>query len=109
MRDVIESMWKSFHIAGLVPLDEPGKSRCVREIWKYAGSKPEFLWLAKRGEEWVGTYTKDNNSPLDKKVSKWLRECLKEGKYKVDDQERMDYQTFVRMLCARRIDHHMGH
>jgi hypothetical protein len=54
-------------------VDEPGKARCLRELFKYAGSKPEFLWLAKKGQEWVGQYTKDTNSPLDKKISAWLK------------------------------------
>jgi hypothetical protein len=64
---------QSFHLAGLTPVDEPGKARCLRELFKYAGSKPEFLWLAKKGQEWVGQYTKDTNSPLDKKISAWLK------------------------------------
>jgi hypothetical protein len=82
----------------------------VRELWKYAGSKPEFLWLAKKGEEWVGRYNKDTSSPLDKKISKWLKQFMEANGYakKIDDQGRIDYQTYVRMLCCRRIDHHMG-
>ncbi len=45
MRDVIESMWKSFHLAGLTPVDEPGKARCVRELFKYAGAQEDFFFF----------------------------------------------------------------
>jgi hypothetical protein len=129
MRDVIESMWKSFHLAGLTPVDEPGKGRCLRELFKfrsksglflvclssfflfckrYAGSKPEFLWLGKKGQEWVGQYNKDVYSPLDKRISAWIKEYMQQEGYKADDQGKIDYQTFVRMLCSRRVDHHLG-
>ena len=108
MRDVIESMWKSFHLAGLTPVDDPGKRRCLRELFKFAGSKPEFLWLAKKGQEWVGQYNKDSDSPLDRRISAWLREYMAREGYAADAQGRVDYQTYVRMLCARRVDHSVG-
>lgn len=99
---------KAYHLAGLTPVDEPGKARCLRELFKFAGSKPEFLWLAKRGEEWVGQYNKDLNSPLDKKISAWIKTLMTQLGFKADDQGRIDYQTYVRIFCNRRVDHHLG-
>ncbi len=48
------------------------------------------------------------NSPLDKKISAWLKEYMAQEGYKADEQGRIDYQTFVRMFCSRRVDHHLG-
>lgn len=104
---VRKSMWKKFSIAGMVPFDEPNKKRTVREMWKFSGSKPEFAWLARKGQEWVGKYTEEYG-PLDERVAAWLRECLKAGGHKLDDQGRMDYQTFIRMVCARAADYRTG-
>lgn len=102
-------MWKAFHIAGRVPLTDPDNAKrlTVREMWKFSGSKPEFVFLAKKGKEWVGKYTKEP-SPLDAEVSAWLKEYLKQEGYKLDDEGMMDYDTFIRMVCARAADYRRG-
>lgn len=108
-KDVLESMWKHFHIAGLVPLtdEKDSKRLTVREMWKFSGSKPEFVFLAKRGKEWVGKYTKEP-SKLDVEIAAWMKEYMKKEGYKLDEEGRMDYDTFMRMVCARAADYRRG-
>jgi hypothetical protein len=37
-----------------------------------------------------------------------LQEYMAQEKYKADEQGRIDYQTYVRIMCSRRVDHSMG-
>lgn len=108
IKDVLESMWRAFNVAGLVPIDGQEK-RSVREMFKFSGSKLEFVWLAKKGEEWLGGYTDSVDSELDKRIVRWIRVYMKEQGYRtIDDKENIDYQTFMRMICARVVDYNCG-
>lgn len=102
-------MWRAFNIAGLVLLTDENneKKLTVREMFKFSGSKVEFVWLAKKGKEWVGRYTKEP-SALDAEIALWLKEYMKQEGFKLDPQGKMDYDTFIRMVCARAADYRRG-
>lgn len=102
-KDVLESMWRTCAAGGRVALDGPSMLT-VRELWKYAGSQPEFAWLAPRGHEWVGQYG-SGGAGLDTRVADWLCRCMVQGGHRADDEGRIDYNTFVRMVCARAADY----
>ena len=89
------------------PDDNQGSRRTVTEMWKFSGAKPEFLWLARAGDEWVGRYTKER-SDLDAHVTAWIHTYMKENNYRADEEGRIDYTTFIRMVCGRAADHRTG-
>ncbi len=102
-----QSVWKSTHIAGRVPLlpPEPGKKRTVVEIFQFAGSKPEFAYLAKRGQEWVGRYKEPG---IERTVAVWLQTYMKQEGLEVDSEGQMHYNTFLRLVCSRAADYRAG-